>query len=208
MDFCRDRNGKTEDEFLRDYDVSEFFRPSVTVDAVLFDPDKNGLKILLIKRGGHPFLGYWAFPGGFVEKDESCETAVRRELSEETGVDNVKLRQLVTVSTPDRDPRCRNITVVFCGIADAALNVVGGDDADCAKWFYVKRKLDGDCVTLEFSDGTESFCSRLKIVRDDFGVIDINRTSVAERGKLAFDHAKVVAYLLDAYEKSACFAGN
>ena len=98
----KDKNGKTEQEFLREYDVTRYFRPSVTVDAVLYLPSAHGGKVLLIKRGGHPYLGLFAFPGGFVDENEDCETAVARELFEETGISNVPLRQLVAASTPGR----------------------------------------------------------------------------------------------------------
>ena len=81
-----DKNGKTEERFLREYDVTQYFRPSVTADAALCVRDRaDGGKILLIERGGHPFIGMYAFPGGFTEKDEPCEQTAVRELEEETG---------------------------------------------------------------------------------------------------------------------------
>ena len=72
MESVKDKNGKTEEQFLREYDVTRYFRPSVTVDAVLYVPAARGGRVLLIKRGGHPFIGGWAFPGGFVDEDEPC----------------------------------------------------------------------------------------------------------------------------------------
>lgn len=195
-----DRNGKTEEEFLREYDVTKYFRPSVTVDAALFKPSEHGGNLLLIKRGGHPFIGSWAFPGGFVDADEPCEVAVARELTEETGIKNVPLRQLVTASTPGRDPRWRNITVVFCGKVDGELAASGDDDAADAKWFAFTYKNDNDTVTLGF-DGAEKFECVLKVKRDAFGRLDLNGTEIAERGGMAFDHAKIVAYLFEAYAR-------
>ncbi|MCM1367672.1 MAG: NUDIX hydrolase [Roseburia sp.] len=199
MDNGRDRNGKTEEEFLRSYDATKFFRPSVTVDAVLFEPTERGAKVLLIKRGGHPFLGKWAFPGGFVEQFETCETAAYRELFEETGVKDVVLRQLVTVSTVGRDPRCRNITSVYCGRVCGEVNAVGGDDADAAKWFDVEYKECGARAVLEFSGFGTRFSAILRIARDAFGSVDIDRTAMEELGSIAFDHAKIIAYLLNEY---------
>ncbi len=196
MDKAKDKNGKTEEQFLRDYDVTQYFRPSVTVDAVLYRPTAVGARVLMIQRGGHPFIGNWAFPGGFVEAEEPCETAAARELNEETGITGVALRQLVTVSTPGRDPRWRNITVVFAAETDE-LNAVGGDDAARAVWFDITRKAHGENVTLEFTGGGESFSAKLDVKRDAFGDVDINETVIKERGKTAFDHAKVLAYLLD-----------
>ena len=194
MDLARDKNGKTEAEFLRDYDISQYFCPSVTVDAVLYRAlAENALRMLMIKRGGHPFIGMYAFPGGFVEKDESCETAVARELQEETGIEGLALSQLTTVSTPDRDPRWRNITVVYAVEVNEDIRFAAGDDAADAKWFDVR--LAGN--TLAFKSGDESFDCTLDIAYDGFGRVDINNTKIVDRGLVAFDHAKVICYLIN-----------
>ena len=60
--------------------------PAVTTDCVIFGFDGIKLKILLIERGIEPYKGQWAFPGGFVKIDESCEEGAIRELKEETGL--------------------------------------------------------------------------------------------------------------------------
>ena len=59
----------------------------LAVDAVVFgyQADK-GISLLLIQRRYAPFQSKWALPGGFVEENERLESAVYRELSEETGV--------------------------------------------------------------------------------------------------------------------------
>lgn len=197
MATAKDKNGMTEEQFLRLYDVTKYFRPSVTVDAVLFDGDGTNNSVLLIKRGGHPFLGDFAFPGGFVEKDEACESAVARELNEETGLNGIPLFQLVTVSTPERDPRCRNITVVFAA-KNRAANAVGGDDATDAKVFDYTYTRDGRDAVMRFTaDGEEPFDVKVRLVFDAFGDVDINNSAIVERGRLAFDHAKVVCYLTE-----------
>lgn len=201
MDLTRDKNGKTEEQFLREYDVTQYFRPSVTVDGVLYLPNARGGKVLLIKRGGHPFIGNWAFPGGFVEADEDCETAVARELMEETGVTDIPLTQLITASTPDRDPRWRNITVVFYGLLKAEITAKGDDDAADARWFSFECSGSDERYTISFSGGDEKFSVVLKLVRDGRGLPDINKTTIIERGKAAFDHAKIVAYLYEASKR-------
>lgn len=193
MDTARDKNGKTEAEFLRDYDVTKYFRPSVTVDAVLFCRTERGIKLLMIERGGHPYLGMYAFPGGFVDSDEPCEVAASRELMEETGITDVKLRQLITASTPGRDPRWRNITVVFAAETDRPIKATAGDDAAKAKWFDVA--FDGEI--MRFSAAGERFTCTLSVVRDAFGMTDLNKTTIVKRGKIAFDHAKIISYLFD-----------
>jgi 8-oxo-dGTP diphosphatase len=108
----------------------------VTVDAAVFDISAKTPKLLLIKRGSEPFRGQWAIPGGFIEMNEDLTDAAARELAEETGLTDVKLRQLQTFGRPGRDPRGRNITVVFWGTADKT-EIKPGDDADEARWFEI-----------------------------------------------------------------------
>src|SRR5436853_7812402 len=95
------------------YDPSKYDRPSVTVDVVMMSLRRRDLQVLLIKRRSWPYEGMWAIPGGFVNIDESLETAAKRELQEETGVQDVDLEQLYTFGDPGRDPRTRVINVVY-----------------------------------------------------------------------------------------------
>ena len=113
-------------------------RPMVTVDAIVFAIDDDETKALLIKRGGEPFKGKWAIPGGFVEMDEELKDAAARELAEETSLTGIELEQMHTFGTIGRDPRGRQITIVFSGITGPEnMDVKGGDDAEEARWFDI-----------------------------------------------------------------------
>ena len=108
--------------------------PSVTTDNVIFGFDGQTVKVLLIERGGEPYKGYWAFPGGFLEMDESAEEGARRELMEETGLTTGVVRQFHAFSAPGRDPRERVLTIAFYSLV--RMNEVKGmDDARRAGWF-------------------------------------------------------------------------
>ena len=110
--------------------------PAVTADCIVYNIEDETLKILLIKRKNEPYKDFWAFPGGFVNIDESAEVSAIRELKEETGLEVTKIEQLKAYSTPDRDPRERVITIVF--IAESKIkDVKGGDDAKEAEWFDI-----------------------------------------------------------------------
>jgi len=109
-------------------------RPALTVDIVLFHRSGVDLEVLLIKRGRAPFKGRWAFPGGFVDKDESLEAAAARELREETGLHGIKLEQLAAFGDPSRDPRGHTVSVVFYGTVSDRHAVIAADDAAEAEW--------------------------------------------------------------------------
>ncbi|MFN4258952.1 MAG: NUDIX domain-containing protein [Gemmataceae bacterium] len=109
-------------------------RPAVTVDIVLVSREAEP-RVLLIRRKHEPFAGKWAFPGGFVDEHESLETAARRELREETGIDGVPLDQLRAFGDPGRDPRGWTISIVFLGQVDAdQLSPHAADDAAAVAW--------------------------------------------------------------------------
>lgn len=115
------------------YDYPMIF---LTVDILVFDINPVEKKLLLIQRDKTPFYEQWAFPGGFVDIDETLEEAAARELQEETGLENIVLKQFYSFSAIDRDPRHRAVTVVYYGFVDNGNNEVrAGDDARNAKWF-------------------------------------------------------------------------
>ena len=111
-------------------------RPAVTTDCVVITKEKLP-KILLIQRGNEPFKDYWAFPGGFMEMDETIEQCAVRELEEETGIriDISDLTLLGVYSKVDRDPRGRTISVAYLVEIDAPVEAKGQDDAAKAEWF-------------------------------------------------------------------------
>ncbi len=118
------------------YDVTKYERPSVTVDVVIFSLMDERLKVLLVRRKQWPYQHMWAIPGGFVQMDESLDDAARRELAEETGVEEVYVEQLFTFGDPGRDPRTRVITVAYFALVppNAMSQPRAGSDAQEAAW--------------------------------------------------------------------------
>ena len=114
----------------------DYPRPAVTTDCVIFGYDGKELKVLLIERGIEPFKGCWAFPGGFLNMDEDSLAGARRELKEETGLEDAFIEQFHTFSEPGRDPRGRVITIAHYALVKIQ-EVEGGDDAAQARWFPI-----------------------------------------------------------------------
>jgi 8-oxo-dGTP diphosphatase len=120
----------------------EYARPALSVDCVIFGFDpRAGLQLLLVRRGGDPYAGMWALPGGFVQvrddgdQGEDLEAAARRELQEETGANVAYLEQLYTFGAPRRDPRGRVVSVAYMALVRSTdFDVIGGDDAAEARW--------------------------------------------------------------------------
>ena len=109
-------------------------RPAVTADCIVITKEAEA-KVLLIQRGDQPFRGCWAFPGGFMNMDETTEQCAIRELEEETGLHISEVHQIGAYSKVDRDPRGRTVTVAYLAIVDEPITVNGQDDAAKAQWF-------------------------------------------------------------------------
>jgi 8-oxo-dGTP diphosphatase len=134
-----EEQGQSEQK-VHHYDANKYEHPSVSVDVVMMSLRQRDLQVLLINRRSWPFEGRWAIPGGFVTIDESLEAAAKRELQEETGVQDVYLEQLYTFGDPRRDPRTRVITVVYFALLDSErLQVRAASDASDVGWFSVYK---------------------------------------------------------------------
>ncbi|MBP9738858.1 NUDIX hydrolase [Candidatus Saccharibacteria bacterium] len=93
--------------------------PTVTVDAVIFQLNKNVLEVLLIKRAKDPFKGSWALPGGYSAQGETTKDALQTKVKTKAGVDIIKdlkyIEQLYTFDTVARDPRGHAVSVTYMG---------------------------------------------------------------------------------------------
>ena len=223
-----------EKEFLAGYDLTKYDRPSVAADVVVFSVMKDDecedvrrlqekkLKILLIRRGGFPYKGSWAMPGGFCRKGEDVIDSARRELCEETGIEDAYVKLVGVYGEPGRDPRGWVISSTYMALMNGRdCHLKAGDDAQDARWFTVELTDISTEVTEVSGTGEEIVKNK---VEDSYKVqngkryrlvlknadSDIKLTAVLRRtdmsscGRssdsydieecegLAFDHARII----------------
>ncbi|RKY84683.1 NUDIX hydrolase [candidate division KSB1 bacterium] len=105
----------------------QFFYDNPIPGVVAIVPDKKNDKIVLIKRKVIPRAGFWALPGGFIDKNENAQKAIFRELSEETGL---KPDSLELMDTLYRNSKVYGPIVVICFVVNSYNGVIkAGDDA-------------------------------------------------------------------------------
>lgn len=129
------------------YFESDFWHPSVATDAVILSLRDNTLAVVLGKRSDGKG---WALPGGFIQKGESLDECVRRELKEETGIEVPYLQHYGNYSDPRRDPRGQIISVAYVAIHPSGkLKLHADTDVIDVGWFDVR-----DLPTLAFDHAT------------------------------------------------------
>ena len=238
----RNKKGKTLKEFLEEYNPNKYPNPSVTVDMAIFavesldsfdadsmrkfmsdvrfgkDTDKE-LKILLIKRGDHPYMGWWATPGGFVGYKEEIEAAAYRELKEETGCSDALLTEVCVCGDVYRDPRTRVISTLYTGILDSGeIEYEAGDDAADALLFTVKVRECSGTEKKENNGETEKIYKRylLSLENEENGIklsagvgsttqrdrfFEKTEYKVEEKNGISADHGALIMYALDRFTR-------
>lgn len=209
--------GETLEEFLSHYDETRYRRPSNTVDMILMTVSEGELKVLLIRRKDHPFIHDWAMPGGFVNFDEDIDTAVERELMEETSMSEPNyFRQLYTFGAADRDPRTRVITTAYLSMTPESniRHAKAGDDAADTGWFTLRKVTESldetgrvSVLTLDLDEKDVHMCYRITDKAMDNYVETRSELMDQSNAKLAADHIKAINMALDQLRNRAAGTG-
>lgn len=190
----------SEEEFLKDYDSSQFEKLSLTTDMVIFSVSsentgnyrklsKKNFSVLLVKRDTYPFKGKWTLPGGFVGIDESIDSAAKRILERETNLHDIYMEQLYTFGDVNRDPRMRIVSVSYIALVDK--NKLEDCITENASWFSMNVLEDEKEIQVSFDNGIENFSIVIgKKLKSPTG--DRYEYTIKKNEMLAFDHAKTI----------------
>lgn len=144
---------RKEKEYLEQYDSSQFEKPSVAVDVLIFTIVEDTLKIVMVRRDEYPYKDCLALPGVFVGMEESLEEAVRRGVKKETGLSDIYCEQLYTWGDVKRDPRMRIISVSYIAPVSYEQLCEKSENGDIDQYLYSVDYLLSGKEELAFDHG-------------------------------------------------------
>lgn len=197
-------------KFLELYSDSEYEKPSVTVDAVIFrlrDQEENNyrklpqkkLEVYLTKRNYSPFKNAYSVVGTFIDLKEELEKTMKLCVLNKVKLNNFYSEQLYTFGDKGRDPRTRVLSVSYMLLTNENEKIENGEwfdiDIDSKKTTKltengyiieenVKITLKNENITLE---------NELKIDIEKNNLTEIKKISTIN-SHLAFDHLKLIYY--------------
>ena len=191
-----EKDYRTEEEFLKNYDSSGFEKLSATTDILIFSVasskqenyrklNNKHFSVLLVKRNRLPFKDMWCLPGGFIGIDETSEDAAKRILERETNLKHIYLEQLYTFDDVNRDPRMRIISISYVALVDK--NRLDDTLYENASWFNMEIEEDETQIKVNLDNGDENFDIVVKKTLKEM-TTDRYKYTVAKNDKIAFDH--------------------
>ncbi len=190
----------SEEEFLKNYDPSQYDRLSLTVDILVLSisdeevsnyrkTSKKHMSVLLVKRDNYPFKDKWCLPGGFVDVDEELEACPGRILARETNIHNIYLEQLYTYGGVHRDPRMRVVSTSYMALIDK--NRLDYKLNDNTSWFNVSYEEKDNVVTVYLDNGQDRLSFKIKKTLREL-TTDRYKFDIVENNSIAFDHPLVI----------------
>lgn len=205
---------RDDKNFLELYSDSEYEKPSVTVDGVIFRiasvqnpnyrklPEKK-LQVFLLKRNYSPFKDKYGVVGTFINLNNELGETMRLCVRNKVNLQNYYFEQLYTFGEKARDPRSRVLSVGYLMLTNSQENLQNGE------WFdlelseenstfeqnsngYVLTKILN--LTLKNDNTTLPNKLELKIQKNN---LEETKELVTLENSLAFDHLKIIYYALE-----------
>lgn len=200
--------------FLELYSDSQYEKPSVTVDGVVFRiasvqnsnyrklPEKK-LQVYLLKRKYPPFKDNYGIIGTFIDLNHELNETMKLCVKNKVGLNNYYFEQLFTFGEKSRDPRSRILSVSYLFLTNAQEELENGE------WFDLDLKetnsefvqtTTGYVLTKKYdlilSNENETLTNKLKLKIEKVN-LEETRELTLEENSLAFDHLKIIYYALE-----------
>ena len=196
-------------KFLELYSDSDYQKPSVTVDAVIFrifskksdnyrKLAQKKLQVFLNKRQYSPFKNNYAVVGTFINLEHELSETMKLCVKNKVNLTNYYYEQLFTFGDKSRDPRTRVLSVSYMLLTNDQEQLTNGD------WFDIDVK-EIKTNTTHIENGfniTKTFELTLSNNDNTFkNIIEISNTKINLEEKkslniisseIAFDHAKII----------------
>lgn len=205
---------KEDKSFLELYSDSEYEKPSVTTDAVIFRlasnevgnyrklPEKK-LQVLLLKRKYPPFVNKYSIPGTFIDLNFELSETMKLCVKKKVGLEHYYYEQLFTFGEKSRDPRTRVLSTSYMLLTTEDEKVTNGE------WFDIEV-TDGETevkttnnvttqtktVNLILKNQKTTLTNKLQITLKKGNTGEIKNIDLKSTN-LAFDHAKIIFYAIE-----------
>ena len=208
-------NISSEDKkFLELYSDSEYQKPSVTVDAVIFrifsQESENyrklaqkKLQVFLNKRQYSPFKDKYAIVGTFIDLQHELSDTMKLCVKNKVGLNNYYYEQLFTFGDKSRDPRTRVLSVSYMLLTSDQEELTNGD------WFDINVKeiksnteqlSNGFKLTKTFelllSNGEKTLKNIIEVSNTKINLEETKTLNIIS-SDIAFDHAKIIFQALE-----------
>lgn len=201
-------------QFLALYSDSEYEKPSVTTDAVIFRlinkevnnyrklPEKK-LQVYLTRRGYSPFVNHYAVVGTFIDLNTELSTTMKLCVKNKVNLENYYFEQLFTFGDKSRDPRTRVLSVSYLLLTNETEQLTGGE------WFDIDLTLEKNTLAntntgyiqhkeflLNLTNEKETLKNIIQVTVKKDGLQEEKKIETTLNA-LAFDHSKIIFYALD-----------
>ncbi|MBE7074641.1 MAG: NUDIX hydrolase [Clostridiales bacterium] len=195
--------------FLALYSDSEYEKPSVTVDGVIFRlvnkendnyrklPEKK-LQVFLSKRSYPPYKDCYGVVGTFIDLKTELTTTMELCIKNKVGLENFYSEQLFTFGEKSRDPRTRVLSVSYMILTSQEEKIENGE------WFDINiskiTNKTSTSITQEINillcNENNQFENKLELKIDKKGLKTTKTLNILQN-TLAFDHINLIYHALE-----------